>query len=355
MWPTTVLTQTLGIQFPIIQAPMAGGITTPELVAAVSNAGGLGSLAAGYMSPKDIQQTIRKIRRLTTKPFAINLFIPSMHDVTLDEMRNARDIIESISAELELTIDLVSEPYVPNFEEQMDVVLCEDIPVFSFTFGVLNQTWIQKLKHKNMILMGTATTLAEARKLENQGIDMIVAQGSEAGGHRGSFLDTVENSLVSLSDLVPQLVSHVKIPIVAAGGIMDGRGIVAALKSGASGVQMGTAFLSSDESGAHTCYKQAILNSHDDNTTLTRAFSGKLARAIRNKFITQMEKHQELILDYPIQHALTSAMRKKAQVENCIDFMSMWAGQFAHLSRKANASTFMSQLIDEVEMALLHQ
>jgi nitronate monooxygenase len=354
MWPTTVLSQTIGIQFPIIQAPMAGGITTPELVAAVSNAGGLGSLAAGYMSPKDIQESIRKIRALTTKPFAINLFIPSTYYVALDDMRYSRDLIEKVSAELKIKIDLVYEPYVPNFEEQMEVVVHGDIPVFSFTFGILNQSWIKKLKRNHTVLIGTATTLSEARELENQGIDMIVAQGSEAGGHRGSFLNAAENSLVAISDLVPQLVSNLKIPIIAAGGIMDGRSIVVALKLGASGVQMGTAFLSSDESGAHASYKQAIWNAHDDNTVLTRSFSGKLARAIRNKFITQMETHQELILDYPIQHALTSVMRKKAQEENCIDFMSMWAGQFARLSRKVNANTLMEQLIDEVEVQLKH-
>ena len=352
MWPTTALCQKMGIQFPIIQAPMAGGITTPELVAAVSNAGGLGSLAAGYMSPKDIRESIRQIRALTSKPFSVNLFIPTVHHVTLDDMKYARDLIERVCAELKIKIDLVDKPYVPNFEEQIELVAQEDISVFSFTFGMLNKAWIKKLKRSHTVLMGTATTLSEALELEKQGIDMIVAQGSEAGGHRGSFLDAAENSLVELLDLVPQLVDNIKIPIIASGGIMDGRGIVAALKLGATGVQMGTAFLSSDESGADTIYKQAVLNTHDDDTVLTRSFSGKLARGIRNKFITQMEIYQDHILDYPIQHALTSTMRKKAREAGCTEFMSMWAGQFAHFSRRVNANTLMVQLIDEVEKEL---
>lgn len=352
MWSTTVLSQKIGIQFPIIQAPMAGGITTPKLVADVSNAGGLGSLAAGYMSPNDIRKSIRQIRSLTSKPFAINLFIPTTYHVMLDGMRNTCDLIQEIAAELKIEIDLVYEPYVPNFEEQIEVIIQERIPVLSFTFGMLNQTLTNELKRNHTCIIGTATTLSEAFALEKQGIDMIVAQGSEAGGHRGGFLDTAENALFELSELVPQLMSTIKIPIIAAGGIMNGRGIVSALKLGATGVQMGTAFLCCNESGAHTSYKQALLNTHGDNTVLTRAFSGKLARGIRNKFITEMETHQDLILDYPVQHALTSVMRKKAREVNCIDFMSMWAGQCAHLSRGGNASALMSQLINEVENIL---
>lgn len=351
MWPATVLSQNIGIQFPIIQAPMAGGITTPELVAAVSNAGGLGSLAAGYLSPSDIRESIRQIRALTSKPFAVNLFIPAAYYVTLDDMKCARDVILRVCAELKIKIDLVDEPYVPHFEEQMEIVEQENVSVFSFTFGVLSDDWIKKMKRNHVILMGTATTLSEAQMLEKQGIDVVVAQGSEAGGHRGSFLGTAANSLVKLPHLIPQLFKNMTIPIVAAGGIMDGHAIVAALKAGASAVQMGTAFLSCDESGADTNYKQTILNSPVD-TALTRSFSGKFARGIRNNFITQMELHQDSILDYPIQHALTSSMRKKSRDMGCIDFMSMWAGQFAHLSRKLKANVLMAQLIDEVEQAL---
>ncbi|MDP3561415.1 MAG: nitronate monooxygenase [Legionellaceae bacterium] len=353
MWPTTSLSQKIGIQFPIIQAPMAGGITTPQLVAAVSNAGGLGSLAAGYLSPQDIRESILQVRALTSKPFAVNLFIPTTHHVTLDEIINTRDLIELISMELKTKIELVNKPYVPNFEEQMEVLVQENVPVFSFTFGMLNESWIKKFKRNHIVLMGTATTLSEAQALEKQGIDLVVAQGSEAGGHRGSFLDTNENSLIKLFDLVPQLIDKSTIPIIAAGGIMDGRGIATALKIGASGVQMGTAFLSCDESGADPNYKQAISNMQQDNTVLTRSFSGKLARGIRNKFITQMESHQDSILNYPIQNALTSTMRKKAREAGCIDFMSMWAGQFAYLSRRVNARTLMALLIEEVERALL--
>jgi len=352
MWPTTKLTKALGIQFPIIQAPMAGGTTTPELVAAVSNAGALGSLGAGYMTATDIRKAIKEIRALTNNPFAVNLFIPEQYHVTPEQMQKARDQVEQSCAELKLKIGPVAKPYAPSFEEQIKVLIEEKIPVFSFTFGALDPTWITQLKNNDTILIGTATTLAEARALEESGIDAIVAQGSEAGGHRGTFLESAEDALMNLSNLVPQLVDQVKLPVIAAGGIMDGKGIVAALALGAAGVQMGTAFLSCPEAGVHAKYKQTLLSLNQDNTTLTRAFSGKLARAIQNKFITRMDENKESILDYPVQNALTSIMRKKAKEQDCIDFMSMWAGQSAQLSRGLHAGELIKQLVDEVEACL---
>ena len=349
MRPITPLIQQLGISYPIIQAPMAGGITTPELVAAVSNAGGLGALGAGYVSPDAMRQAIRQIRALSSRPFAVNLFIPAAAQASLEAVQKACAVLERVCAELPMTFDLVQPPYVPNFAEQMAVIVQEKVPIFSFVFGLLSSDWITTLQQNGTILIGTATTLAEARALEAQGIDMVVVQGSEAGGHRGSFMDTAENSLLPLNRLLPELVAHLRIPIIAAGGIMNGRGIAAALKLGAAGVQMGSAFLCCEESGAHASYKQALWDSRDDRTVLTRAFSGKLARGIRNKFITDMATQQDAILEYPIQHALTSPLRKTAQALNCTDFMSMWAGQSAHLSRRVNASTLMAQLVEECE------
>lgn len=346
------MSQKLGIQFPIIQAPMAGGITTPALVAAVSDAGGLGSLGAGYMPADGIQKAIRQIRTLTAKPFSINLFIPTEHHATLDDLKKAGASIERAAAELKVKIALPNKHFVPNFEEQMEVIFQEKVAIFSFTFGCLSHNWIKKLKKNHTVLIGTATTIAEARLLEEQGVDIIVAQGREAGGHRGSFLDAAENSLIGLSNLIPQLVDKIKIPIIASGGIMNGEAIVAALKLGAAGVQMGTAFLCCDESGANASYKKVLLNTNTDKTVLTRAFSGKLARGICNKFITRMEMYQDNILGYPIQNALTSTMRKKAQVTGCVDFMSMWAGQFVELCRQTNASELMRLLKAEVENAL---
>jgi len=345
----TSLTKALGIQFPIIQAPMAGGATTPELIAAVSNAGGLGSLGAGYMSARDVRHAIKKIRTLTDKPFAVNLFIPGEYHSNDEQMQKACDRLEQACAELHLKVEPVKEPYAQSFEEQINVILEEKVPVFSFTFGLLDPTWISTLKAQHTMLMGTATTLKEARELEKSGIDMIVAQGREAGGHRGTFLGVAEEALLALPDLVSQLVDKLNTPIIASGGIMDGSGIADSLKLGATGVQMGTAFLTCPESGIHPKYKQTLLELDHDSTTLTRAFSGKLVRGIQNKFITRMDVDKNEILDYPIQNVLTRSIRNKAKEENNTDYMSMYAGQSARLSRGLPVSELMEKLIDELD------
>ncbi|CAM2961989.1 2-nitropropane dioxygenase [Legionella steigerwaltii] len=348
MWRTRLAEQ-IGLKFPLIQAPMAGGATTPELVAAVCNAGGLGSLGAGYMNPPEIREALRKIRELTNKPFAVNLFIPGKYHATTAQIQKSCNDIEQSCYELNIEIEALTEPYAPSFEEQINVLIEEKIPVFSFVFGVLDSEWVSKFKKNDTVLIGTATTLAEARVLVESGIDALVAQGSEAGGHRGTFIGNEEDGLVGLFSLVPQLVDQIKIPIIAAGGIMDGRGIIAALDLGAEGLQMGTAFLSCFETGIPDVYKHALLSQQQDNTILTRAFSGKLARGIRNQFIERMDKKKTNILDYPIQNALTTKMRKKAKEKNNIDFMSMWAGQSAQLCRSTSASELISTLVLEAE------
>ncbi len=271
-WLETKITKLLQIKLPLIQAPMAGGATTPELVAAVSNAGGLGSLGAGYMTAKEIKIAIREIRKLTDKPFAVNLFIPEEHHATPNQIQEACHDIHACCTELNIKIDPVTEPYAPSFEEQINVLIEEKIPIFSYTFGTLNSELIVQFKKNNTFLIGTATNLAEATILEASGADAIVAQGSEAGGHRGSFIGKAEDSLVGLANLLSQLTNQIEIPIIASGGIMDGKGIVSAITAGASGVQMGTAFLSCLESGIPEIYKKTLLSQRQDNTVLTRAF-----------------------------------------------------------------------------------
>jgi nitronate monooxygenase len=350
MWKTTDLTKKIGINLPIIQAPMAGGATTPQLVAAVSNSGGLGSLAAGYMAPDEIRQAIKKIRELTSKPFAVNLFVPEKHYASSAQIQKSCDDINQTCRELSIEIFPIKEPYAHSFEEQVSVIFEEKVPIFSYTFSLLNSDWVSRFKKNHIVLIGTATNLAEAQALKENGADIIVAQGSEAGGHRGTFLDKAENSLIGLMSLVPQLADIIKIPIIAAGGIMDGRCIAAALQLGATGVQMGTAFLTCHESGIPPIYKQVLLTQKKDKTVLTRSFSGKLARGIHNKFTDDL--NQSNILDYPIQNALTSIMRKAAISQNNSDFMSLWAGQSAQLCRDMDARQLVSHLVAEVESAL---
>jgi nitronate monooxygenase len=341
----------MGFQLPIIQAPMAGGVTTPELVAAVSNAGGLGSLGAGYMSPTQIREAIREVRKLTEKPFAVNLFVPEVHESTEQEIRDACHIVNRSCPELNCAIDVPKKPYAPIFEEQLSIVLEENIKFFSFTFGMPQPHWLERLSANETITIGTATNLTEAQTLVASGIHIIVAQGKEAGGHRGSFLGSASEGLLELKQLISELTAHVNIPVIAAGGIMQGHAIADMLHSGAAAVQLGTAFLTCYESGAHAKYKDILLSQTHDTTVLTSSFSGKLARGIENKFTKRMSAKQESVLPYPIQNALTRPMRTKAAELGNIDFMSLWAGQSAHLCRAMSAEALMHILMLEAENA----
>ena len=333
----------LNISYPIIQAPMAGGITTPELVASVANAGTLGSFAAGYLRPDEIRSSIKKIRMLTDKPFSVNVFISEKHHATIDQINQACAEIENACQELSIHIDPILPPYASSLEEQMNVIIEENISVVSFTFGLLDSHWIKELKNKNVRLIGTATNLDEAKLLERTGVDIIVAQGMEAGGHRGTFLGAVEKSLMSLNDLIFHLKEEIKIPIVAAGGIMNSGDIKSIMQFGASGVQIGTAFLTCDESGADAIYKKTLLSQARDQTVLTRAFSGKHARGIDNKFIQRMKDKN--ILDYPIQNALTNQMRKIAKENGNADFMSLWSGVGAKYCIETSTSELIKKLM----------
>ncbi len=350
MWPQTRITKMLKIKYPIIQAPMAGGITSPELVAAVSNAGGLGSLAAGYMSPDEIRNAIINIRALTNKPFGVNLFIPEKPHTTKKQINGMIKILNKVCKPFETRINQGTDGF--SFEDQIIVLIEEKIPVFSFTFGLLEKKWLKKFKNNKTKIIGTATSVAEAKILERHGIDLIVAQGYEAGGHRGNFLGNPNDSLIGNMALIPQIVDNVTIPIIAAGGIMDARGILAATLLGVDAIQMGTAFITCKESGAHISYKKALLKAKHDNTILTRSFSGKLARGIKNKYIELMEPYQDKILDYPIQHHLTQPIRKMATKNGVTNFMSLWSGQAAYLSQELTASQLIQSLNKNIEIII---
>ncbi|TCS93895.1 NAD(P)H-dependent flavin oxidoreductase [Hazenella coriacea] len=348
------LTEMLDIQYPIIQAGMAGQVTSSEMVAAVSNAGGLGTLGAGYMTPEIIRKQIQGIKKLTDRPFAVNLFVThSIPTYSPTEIQNANDRLKPIRDELNLSTPKIDEFSIP-FEEQMKVVLEEHVPVFSFTFGMLDSAWLTKLKEAGTIIVGTATTVREAIFLEQAGVDVVVGQGSEAGGHRGTFLGDSQHSLVGTMALIPQMVDHVQIPVIAAGGIMDGRGVLAALSLGADAVQLGTAFLTCTESQTPVVHKELIMNSTEEDTVLTRSFSGKHARGIGNSFITQFKKYEENWPEYPIQNALTQDIRKAASKQGLSDYMSLWAGQGLRLSQKRSIHELMQSLVAETEQTLEH-
>ncbi|MEH7131359.1 nitronate monooxygenase [Neobacillus drentensis] len=348
------MTELLKIEYPIIQAPMAGGVTTSKLVAEVSNSGGLGMIGAGYMTPIQIREQIQEIKQLTSNPFGINLFVPNDFNVMENQIKLSNQILHPIRQQLNLHQKDCLE--IPNFNEvfaifmeQIKVVMEENVPICSFTFGIPSKEVIAELKQANILLIGTATTVREAVENEIAGIDLVVVQGSEAGGHRGNFIDGNEGSLVGLMSLIPQVVDNVNIPVISAGGIMDGRGLMASICLGAKGVQMGTAFLTCVESGAHQVHKEAILNANEDHTVLTRSFSGKWARGIKNKFILELQKNEEFLPDFPVQNTLTQEIRKFSAAHNNQEFMSLWSGQSPRLAKSQTVESLIKSIIAEAQ------
>jgi nitronate monooxygenase len=344
--PVNRLCSLLGTEYPLIQAPMAGGPTTPALVAAVSAAGALGSLGAAYLSPEQILEVGREIHSRTDHPFGVNLFAPVPPGPSVDP-GPMLELLKPIHAELKLPPSEAPRPSPDPFETQLEAVLECGAAVFSVTFGLPSAEQLRRLKQRGLVCLATATTVEEARRIEEAGFDAVVAQGSEAGGHRGTFLGPFERGMVGTLALVPQIVDAVRIPVVASGGIMDGRGWVAAEALGASGVQLGTAFLAADESGAAEAFKGALLEATDDGTAVTRAFSGRPARGLINTFLRAAEERVEHILPYPLQNSLTRPMRTAAARAGRPEFLSMWAGQGAPLARREPAAAIVKRLVSE--------
>ncbi|GIO24063.1 nitronate monooxygenase family protein [Oceanobacillus sp. J11TS1] len=354
MWNKNKLTEKLGISYPIIQAGMAGGITTPELVAAVSNAGGLGTLGAGYLNAEQTRESILKIKQLTDKPFAVNLFTPETPEVRDTEVAQANEWLLPCREALNISeVPKVKEYSTAAFEQQIQVIIEEQVPICSFTFGIPSQETLQQLKENHIVLMGTATTVTEAKANEASGMDMIVMQGSEAGGHRGTFLGSFEDAMIGTMALIPQAADQVNIPLIAAGGISDGRGVLAALVLGAQGVQIGTAFLTSLESGANEQHKQAVLNSKEDQLTVTSAFSGKPARGIQNDFITKMKEYEMHLPPYPIQNTLTQPIRREAGKQSQAKWMSLWSGQNPRSCKQLPAGELIAEMVTQIDQISL--
>jgi nitronate monooxygenase len=338
--------------YPIIQAPMAGGITTPELVAAVSNAGGMGSLAAALLSPLAIIEQAEHIRRLTDRPFAINLFVQSRPHIDDAEVASAKLLLQPVWAALGWDNLPTPTRWCLDFEEQFDALIVARPAVASFTFDALHGNQLERLHEAGILVIGTATNLQEAIVWQALGADAVCLQGIEAGGHRGTFIGAQQASNLSTLALLQDCATHLHIPLIAAGGLMDGRDIAMALAAGAKMVQMGTAFLTVSEAGTSDAYRKCLLDAKSDTTRQTRAFSGRLARGLDNQFMQIMEAVADQVPGYPIQNALTTSIRAHAGKSNNTELMSLWAGQGVARCRDLAVVELMQVLVSEWRSAI---
>jgi nitronate monooxygenase len=344
-WPCTELVNLLGVTHPIIQAPMSGYVG-PALVAAVCNAGALGSLGCGPLPTQAVRAQIEEIRRSTNRPFNLNFFA---HAAPQIEACVARRVGERLAVYYdELGLGAVPEPIdpLPRFdEERLGLILDLRPRVVSFHFGLPPREMLTRIKQAGCVVLSSATTVAEARALEAQGADAVIAQGVEAGGHRGTFSSGGGAGLVGTMALVPQVVDAVRVPVIAAGGIADGRGIAAAFALGASGVQIGTSFLGCPEAAISGSYREALHRAADEDTRLTRVFTGRPARALRNRLIDEMGDAE--VLQFPVQLSLIQVLAKANSDASRADFQPHWAGQAASLIRDLPAERLIETFVAE--------
>lgn len=351
----TRVTERLKIKHPIIQGPFGGGLSSSKLAAAAANAGGLGSFGAHHLSAEAIKEIAADIRKLTTSPFALNLWIPVEGErsqrLSRAQFQVNVDRLKPYYQELGLPAPAFTEKFSPDFDEQVEALLEAKPNAFSFIYGVPAAEILKACRQRNIVTLGTATNVDEALALEEAGVDIIVASGSEAGGHRASFLRHPEESPAG-SALVPQVVDRVKIPVVAAGGIADGRGVVSALAWGADGVQVGTAFLACEESNACPAHREALRNESARYTALTKVFSGRYARGVKNRFMVEMREHENELPPYPIHNWFTQPVRQAAAKAGKADLLALWSGQNAPLIRHAKAAELMRFLLEDTERVL---
>lgn len=334
---------------PIIQGPMAGGPSTPELVAAVSAAGGLGSLAGSLLSSDTIRQQTQAIRSLTQRPFILNFFVQATPTPSDAEVDQAVALLQPVWSRLGW--DTLPRPtsWCQDFEAQFATLIALRPAAASFTFGILTREQVAQLHAAGIVVIGTVTTVEEGRAWQEIGADAVIASGVEAGGHRGTFIGRQEDATLSAKQLWPAVVQALTIPVIAAGGIMDGADIRAALALGAVAVQMGTAFLVTDESGIHPAYRARLLDPAAPATRLTRSFSGRYARGVKNAFMRTMAPVETQVPPYPVQNALTGAIRAAAASNHDPEWMSLWAGTGVKRARPMSAAALMWTLTNEMQ------
>jgi nitronate monooxygenase len=352
MWNNTKTTQLLGLQYPIIQGPFGGRFSSARLVAAVSNGGGMGSFGLNAYAPQEILEINKEIKALTDKPYALNLWVPLENDpidtFTPEDLEGLKETFTPLFEAWQVPLPEAPPRVEKKFELQVEGLLASRPPVASFIYGVPSGEIIRELKQRGSLTIATATTLDEALLIEEAGIDLVVASGAEAGGHRASFLKPAEESLTNTFSLLSQVVRKVKIPVITAGGIADGKALYAALQAGASAVQIGTAFLATAESNASEMHKAKLLN-RSFETTLTKVYSGRLARLIANSFTKEFANRENInFAPYPIQSQFLSPLWKKIPEHLKEEYLAFWSGQPSSILHHSSAGELLKALVQGV-------
>lgn len=344
----TDLCRMLQIDHPIVQAPMAGA-TTVELVAAVCEAGALGGFGHAYTEPDAMRADAGALRARSPRPFAVNLFAaPTPSEPPEEQQQAAIAAVRGDFEPLGLPVPARVPPaYAPDRAQQIEAI-CDIRPaVLTLHLGDMTPETLSRVRGVGVRVGGSATSVREARHLEALGVDFIVAQGAEAGGHRGTFLHVPEHVMTGTLALVRQVVQAVRLPVVAAGGIMDGAAIAAVLALGAQAAQVGTAFLLCPESGVSEVHRKAIADMDGDETTITRVFSGKPARGVRNRLIERDERAPFPLLPFPVQQKLMAPLRAASARDGSPDYIAGWSGQAGSLARRLPAKDLVRTLVEE--------
>ncbi|MEM7068412.1 MAG: nitronate monooxygenase [Pseudomonadota bacterium] len=350
MWKDTRLLELLDIEHPIIQAPMAGA-STPAMAVAAANAGALGSLGSALMTADGLRETMRETVSLTNRAINYNFFCHVEPGSGPETGEAARVTLKPYYKAFELADLPEAQPTHFTFGQEICDVLLESPPkVASFHFGLPDASLVSALKDAGCIILSSATTPAEAKYLEANGADAVIAQGFESGGHRGFFLED-EDACMGTMALVPQVVDTVSVPVIAAGGIADSRGISAALALGAAGAQIGTAFLNTPESGIPAVHKRELEASDGSNTRTTKVFSGRPARGIINRYMQEMRDLESTLPDFPIMNTLTGPLRKQSAVNDSPDFVSLWSGQAVGLNKALTTKQLIEKWVQEINQS----
>jgi nitronate monooxygenase len=352
MWHQNRVTALLGSAYPILQGPFGGNLSTIRLAASVSNAGGVGGFGCYTLTPQEIAQVNAEMRKATDRPYNINLWVSNSDASSLIVSDEQYDRVKELFRPYfeEAGVEFPAKPVTPPvaFEDQVQVVLDVRPPVFSFVFGIPHAGILQECRRRGIVTAGGATTIDEALALEAAGVDVIVASGFEGGGHRPSWLARAEDSLTGTFVLLQQIAGRVRVPVIAAGGVATGKGIAAALALGAEGVQVGTAFLACEESGAPEFHRRMLLSPEDSKrTVLTRAFTGRLGRGLMNRVAAGMAGFEDEFLPFPYQSRFMSGLRQGAIAKEKWEMILLWSGQIAPVLQYSRAEELMKALVEE--------